>query len=88
MAIKRRQLAHRVADVGNNTTGAMAGYHPAGGPGTVQVMPLQHVQIVPMNPGYSTVAYQDITPIWTADGAAIPATAPGTWGQLVAAGRA
>lgn len=33
------------------------------------------------------VAYDDLHPIIAADGAPISATAPGSWGQLYAAGR-
>lgn len=33
------------------------------------------------------VAYDDLHPMIAADGAPISATAPGTWGQLYAAGR-
>jgi hypothetical protein len=87
MALRRQRLFHRVANVGNVNRQAMAGYHPAGTEATPHTMPLQHVQIIPTSGGYSTLAYQDITPIWTTDGAAIPGTAPGTWGQLIAAGR-
>lgn len=87
MAIRRQRLSHRVATVGDSTAAAMAAYHPAGTPATPMIMPLQHVQIIPAADGYATVAYQDMTPIWAADGAAIPATAPGGWGQLIAAGR-
>lgn len=89
MAIRRRKLAHRIADVGTVNATAMGNYHPAGTAATPQTMPLAHVQVVqdPAAAGYSTLAYQEVTPIWTSDGAAIPATSPGTWGQLVAAGR-
>lgn len=87
MAIRRQRLQHRVADVGTVNARAMGQYHPAGTAATPMVMPLAHVQIVPTTGGYATVAYQDMTPIWTTDGAAIPATAPGSWGQLIPAGR-
>lgn len=91
MAIKRGGQAHlrnRVANVGNTNAQAMGAYHPAGTAATPMLMPLAHVQMTQASPqGYSVVAYQDVTPIWTTDGAAIPATAPGTWGQVVPAGR-
>lgn len=87
MAIRRQKLAHRVANVGSNTSQAMAGYHPAGTSATPMQMPLQQVTIYPASDGYSALAYEDMTPIWATDGAAIPATTGGGWGQLRAAGR-
>lgn len=33
------------------------------------------------------IAYEDLQPLITADGAPIAATGPGTWGQLYAVGR-
>ena len=44
--------------------------------------PLWRVQIFP-----GIVAYDDMVPLVATDGAPIAATAPGTWGQLYAAGR-
>lgn len=87
MAIRQQRLVHRVRNVGNANRQAMGQAHPAGTPDTPHTMPLQHVQIYPTSGGYSTLAYQDIVPIWTPDGAAIPATQAGNWGQLVPAGR-
>lgn len=83
MALKRTTLAHRIRNVGNTQAQAMAGYHPAAPPGTVMTMPLALVQITPAG----TVGYQEMTPLITADGAPVPATTPGRWGQLIAAGR-
>ena len=37
--------------------------------------------------GVSGMRYSDISTIWSANGEPIPATAPGHWGQLHAAGR-
>ena len=37
--------------------------------------------------GVSGVRYQDVTTMWGPNGEPIPATAPGSWGQLRAAGR-
>lgn len=56
------------------------------------IMPMQLVSVYPEPGGdYSTIAYQGLHPIFTSGslggGAAVPATAPGNWGQLVAAGR-
>ena len=56
--------------------------------GTPQVMPLATViTTVPDAAGYVTVGYRLTPPIWTTDGAAVPQTQPGRWGQLAAAGR-
>jgi hypothetical protein len=44
--------------------------------------PTQHIQIY-----RGTIASQDLMPIIAPDGAPIPATSPGTWGQLYAVGR-
>jgi hypothetical protein len=59
-----------------------AEYHPYGTGSTPMTMPLARVMI---NPGGMT--YETLQPIFTADGAAVPATASGSWGQLYAAGR-
>jgi hypothetical protein len=97
-----RRLRHRVANAGRNHEQAMQSYSPAqtaggmtGGaasPGAVDVMPLAKVSVYP-EPGtggqYSTIAYHGLAPIFTSgqDSAAIPATSPGNWAQLRAAGR-
>ena len=75
-------LAHRIRGVGSNTAQAMAGYHPAGNQNTPMAMPI--AQVIVTTGGASV---DELTPIYAADGAPIPATAPGSWGQLVAAGR-
>ena len=94
------RLKRRVGNVGTNHKNAMAGYTPvqgsaapvAGGAaspsGAPGVMPLASVTVYP-DPGgqYSTIAYTGLAPIYTADGAAVPATSPGRWAQLVSAGR-
>ncbi|HTX65624.1 MAG TPA: hypothetical protein VMD31_07615 [Opitutaceae bacterium] len=51
------------------------------------VMPLQQVIVYPAASPYVTLGMEDLAPIWTTDGAAVPATARGRWGQLRAAGR-
>jgi len=57
-------------------------------PPAVQVMPLQAVVVGPTTgTDYVTLGMQEMTPIFTTDGAAIPATAPGRWQQVKAAGR-
>jgi hypothetical protein len=56
-------------------------------------MPLAQVIVYPAPGGqYSTIAYQGLAPIFTSGspgvgGAAVPASSPGRWGQLIAAGR-
>ena len=92
------KLKRRVAQSGGNHTAAMASYRPAPGYSTVTgsaasptsagVMPQALVTVYPQ-PGatYSTLGYQGLSPIFTADGAAIPSTSPGRWAQLVTAGR-
>lgn len=91
MAIKRGGQSHlrnRVINVGSNTATVMGSYHPAGTKDTPMVMPVAQVTMTAADAhGYSTVMYEDLTPIWATDGAAVPATTPGSWGQLRAAGR-
>jgi len=98
-----RRLRHRVARSGANHQRAMASYRPVpaeitggqvtgGGasPDAVSVMPLALVTLYPEPGGqYSTAAYQGLAPIFTSgqDAAAVPATSPGRWAQLRAAGR-
>ena len=83
---KRAMSAWTPVAAGETTGGAAS---PSGAPG---VMPLAQVTVYP-EPGrggqYSTVAYRGLAPIFTSgqDAAAVPATSPGRWGQLVAAGR-
>jgi len=59
----------------------------AASPPAVMVMPLQQVIVYPAASPYVTLGMEDLAPIWTTDGAAVPATARGRWGQLRAAGR-
>lgn len=96
MAIRRQTRRHRIANVGNNQAQGQAGYTPVQGavsggrasPGAAMVMPLAAVVISVADPGqYATVGYTDLPGIFTTDGAMVPATAPGRWGQLVAAGK-
>jgi hypothetical protein len=57
-------------------------------PAAVMVMPLALVEIVrAQGTPYVTAGMQDLAPIFTSDGAPVPATAPGRWAQLRAAGR-
>jgi hypothetical protein len=59
----------------------------AASPPAVMQMPLAQVIIQPTSSQYVTVGAQELVPIWTTDGAAVPGTAPGRWDQLRAAGR-
>jgi hypothetical protein len=59
----------------------------AASPPAVMQMPLQQVTVSPARSSYVTVGAEDLVPIWTTDGAPVPASAPGRWGQLRAAGR-
>jgi hypothetical protein len=58
--------------------------HPYGTTDTPMVMPLARVEYDGMN-----LTYADMEPLNTGDvnAAPLPATAPGSWGQVVAAGR-
>lgn len=85
------RIRARVAGGQNATPGIAAGYRPVSGgqasPPSVMVMPVALVTVQPTSSQYVTAGMQDLAPVWTTDGAAIPATAPGRWGQLRAAGR-
>ena len=96
-----RRLHSRITNMGGNRKAAQAGFTPvapAGAPattgsmaspgGTPAAMPLAQVLVYPAPDGqYSTIAYRGLAPIYTDEGAAVPATSPGRWGQLAAAGR-
>ena len=87
-----RRLQRRVRSIGATQKAARSGYSQVSGgqasPPAVGVMPLAQVSVYP-HPGgtYVTLAYQGLAPIYTADGAAVPATAPGRYAQLYASGR-
>ena len=88
-----RRLQRRVRSHGSSAVRAAQGYSQVTGgrasPGsTPDVMPLAQVLVFPHpGAGYSTLAYRGLWPVYTADGAAVPSTSPGRWGQLAAAGR-
>lgn len=89
MAIRKQRLAHRVATQAQDSTAAMTGGHPAV-PGTPMMMPLAEVVVVAAPGGQYTVGYQEYSPLFTPgdwSGGMIPATGPGRWDQLRAAGR-
>jgi hypothetical protein len=77
------KLRTRVVNTGTTTRTAMGQYHPYGTSATPLVMPLQ---LVTIGVG-DIVGVQDVQPIYAPDGEIIAATAPGSWGQLRAAGR-
>lgn len=84
---RKQTLRHRIAGVGAAQAQAMGQYHPAGTAATPMLMPVSQVQVSAPVAGYVTIGYRDLVPLWTADGAAVPAAVPGQWGQLRAAGR-
>jgi hypothetical protein len=74
-------LATRIAGVGGNMPAAMGRYHP------VAAQPMQapttHVIV-----SADRVQVEQATPLYAdPDGAPVPATAPGQWQQIYAAGR-
>lgn len=97
-ARRRPTLRQRIYNLGPNVKRRNAGLIPVSGASSVtggaaspggapMVMPLSLVSVYPQPGGeYSTLTYQGLQPMFTADGAVIPATAPGRWGQVIAAG--
>ena len=90
MALRRQHLHHRIKGQAANHATVMdqAGGHPS--PATVSgitPMPIAMVLVNPTSSNYATLARQEVLPIVTADGAMVPATAPGRWDQLWQAGR-
>lgn len=89
MAIRKQRLRHRVAAMGTMQQQAQvaAGYHPVGTAETPMVMPVAAVVVSAAQGQYVTLGSMEYSPLFTADGAVIPAVAPGRWAQLAAAGR-
>ena len=90
MALRRQHLHHRIKGQAANHATVMdqAGGHPS--PATVSgitQMPIAMVRVNPTSSNSATRARQEVLPIETADGALVPATAPGRWDQLWQAGR-
>jgi hypothetical protein len=75
-------LHRRIRRAGQGMPAAMGSYHPATTKDTPMVMPLALVTVTDQG-----LMVEHMTPLITTDGAMIPATAPGAWGQLHAAGR-
>lgn len=91
MRARKKPLSHRIKNAGTASQAAQQGCTPVTGGvaspgGTPMQMPLSQVIVQPTSSQYVTVGMEELTPIWTADGAGIPATAPGRWGQVTAAG--
>ena len=85
---RRQKLHHRIKAQAANANGAMGGAHPYGTADTPMLMPLVAVTTSASAGGAEiTSAVQDLVPLVTADGAVVPATGPGRWDQLRAAGR-
>ena len=74
-------LHKRIAGQARGHAAAQASYHPYGNADTPMSMPMVHVEFGP-----GGAAVQQMTPLVTASGAAIPATAPGQFGQVSIAG--
>jgi hypothetical protein len=85
-------LRHRIAGVGTNQPQASAAYLPVGQPPGAP--DTDHAWVITYHPvgeypwgTTATMAYQDLTPIFAADGPVVSATTPGPWGHVYAAGR-
>lgn len=77
------KLASRIAAQPRQAAAAAAGNHPAGNADTPMVMPMVRVQLGPAG-----AAVEQLIPLVTANGAMIPATAPGSYGQVMMTGNA
>jgi hypothetical protein len=92
---KTTRLKRRIAAAGGNMAGAqqyLAGITPA----TPMEMPVARItynrdQAYPAGTaiwgGSVTYMYEDLQPLWTQDGAMIPASANAGWGWVAPAGR-
>lgn len=88
--IRRHPSQQRAARFASPGLGGQAPSQVAGGqasPPAVAVMPAAEVLTYGTAPGYVTIAYRGLAPLWAPDGETILATAPGRWAQLRAAGR-
>jgi hypothetical protein len=75
------RLHSRIAGQAGQARAAAAEMHPYGNADTPMTMPLVMVTF-----GGSGAALEQMVPLVTANGAMIPATAPGTYGQVHLAG--
>jgi hypothetical protein len=71
------RLHSRIAGQAGAARAAAGEYHPRGTPDTPMVMPMTHVEF-----GGGGAMVQQMTGLVTANGAVIPATAPGQFGQV------
>lgn len=76
-------LHRRIAGQPAAAAAAGSGMHPWGNADTPMEMPMVRVQV---NPG--GVAVEQLVPLITANGAPIPASAPGRYGQVAMTGNA
>lgn len=79
------RLKGRVANMGSTGSAYAPVTGGAASPPSVMVMPLARVVTQETSSQYVTLGMEDLAPVWTTDGAAVPASAPGRWGQLAAA---
>jgi hypothetical protein len=79
---RRGTLRKRIASTGTMQQQAMGAYHPWGTADTPQTEVITRVLI-----NASGAQVERLTPLVAPNGAMIPASAPGTWGQVYAAGR-
>lgn len=75
------KLRSRIAAQAAGHAAAPGDAHPYGNADTPMVMPMVHVEL-----GGGGAAVQQMIPLITANGAMIPATAPGQFGQVHIAG--
>ena len=90
MALRRQQLHHRIKGQAANHAAVMeqaSGHPDPGAASGITRMPVAVVTVNPVSSNYATLAMQEVLPIVAADGAMVPATAPGRWDQLWQAGR-
>ena len=71
------RLRSRIAGQAGAARAAAADYHPYGTPDTPMTMPMTLVQF-----GGGGAQVQQMTGLVTANGAVVPATAPGRFGQV------
>jgi hypothetical protein len=72
------RLQRRIAGQAGAARAAAGEYHPHGTADTPMVMPMTRVYF-----GGAGADVEQLVPLVTANGAAIPATAPGRYGQVI-----